>query len=517
MFDILIINGRIVDGSGNPWYYGDVGVSGGKIAAIGKLDPAVAAKVIDAEGQVVCPGFIDVHVHSDVMLLAEPRHEPKVRQGVTTELLGQDGLSYAPLSPRNLQMMRRYLSGLNGDPDIAWDWTSVGDFLSRFDGKTAVNVAYLIPHCALRVEAMGWANRLPTKVELDEMKKLAAQGMADGAVGFSTGLTYAPGCYSNTKELIEICKVIAQHGGIYVTHLRDYRAGLFEALDEALEIGEKAGIAVHFSHFRGRGRSEQMLAKVDEARERGLDVTIESYPYFVGSGMLQARLPTWVHEGGPEAILEKLSDPEARKRIKEDIHRRSPNWSKVFICGVESESNKNFEGYSIAELSARLDKEPVDFICDLLLEERLAVSHMVFGDDEEEEDVRRIMTHHAHMVGSDSLLIGGKPNPRTYGTYPRYLGRYVRELGILTLEDCIRKMTSLPAQRLGLQDRGLLREGLAADIVIFDPDTVIDKATFEAPRRYPEGILYVLVNGELVVADGQHTGTLPGRALKPLL
>jgi len=299
MFDFIIRGGRIIDGSANPWYYGDIGIRGERIATIGKLDPTQARRVIAADGRVVCPGFIDMHTHSDIMLLANPKHEPKVMQGVTTDLLGLDGLSYAPLSPTNLQMMRRYLSGLNGDPDIAWDWNSVSEFLARFDRQVAINVAYLVPHNALRLEAMGFVDRTATAEELTKMQELMAQGMRDGAVGFSTGLDYFPCRYADEEELTKTCEVVAEYNGVSVWHVRRRDLGLIESIKEVIKIAQKTKVKTHFSHYSvsdlaNRGKSKEILAIVDEGRAKGLDVTFDSYPYIAQSTTPIILLPRWV-------------------------------------------------------------------------------------------------------------------------------------------------------------------------------------------------------------------------------
>jgi len=516
MFDLIIRGGRIIDGSGSPWYYGDVGICGDRIAAIGKLGQAEARRVIEANGRVVCPGFIDMHSHSDIMLLANPKHEPKVMQGVTTDVLGLDGLSYAPLSPANLQMMRRYLSALNGNPDISWDWSSVSEYLARFDRQVAVNVAYLVPHNALRLETMGFVDRAATAKELIKMQELMAQGMQQGAVGFSTGLDYFPGRYSNTEELIEICKAVAEYDGISVWHTRMRDFGLIEAIKEVIKVAEKTKVKVHFSHYAAntpanKGKSKEMLAIVDEARERGLDVTFDSYPYIAASTTMILLLPRWVHEGGPDAILERLRDPKTKERICADIRATSPAWDRAVLACVSTEKNKVYIGKNLLEAANMAGKEVTQFVCDLLLEEELCAGYVNFAGNE--EDMRIIMKHPCHTVCSDGLLVGDKPNPRGWGTFPRFLGVYSRELGLLSMEEMIRHMTSAGAQRLGLTDRGLLKKGLAADLVIFNPESIKDTATFENPRQYPVGIDYVLVNGALVVEKGIHTGVLNGRAL----
>lgn len=516
MFDLMIRGGRIIDGSGSAGYLGDVGIQDVRIAAAGRLDPSQAGRIIDASGLAVCPGFIDMHTHSDIIMLAHPRHEAKVMQGVTTDLLGLDGLSYAPLSPDNLRMMRQYLSGLNGNPNIAWAWNSVAEFLARFDRKVAINVSYLVPHNALRLETMGFVDRTATADELSQMQALMAQGIREGAVGFSTGLDYFPCRYADEEELVKISEVVAEHNGISVWHVRKSDLGLIESIKEVIRIAERTGVKTHISHFsvsfpNNEGKSVEMLALVDEARARGIDLTFDSYPYIAQSTLLLVFLPRWAHEGGPEAILDRLSQAETRERICTEIRTLNVPWDKVILTCVPSEKNGIYVGKSIHEAAKMAGREVVEFACDLLREEELAVGHLsLLGN---EEDMQRIMKHTCHMAGSDGILVGDKPNPRAWGTFPRFIARYSRELGVLSLEEIIRHMTSAPAQRLGLKDRGLVKEGYFADLVIFNPETIADKATFEKPKQYPEGIDYVLVNGAVVVEKGKHTGALKGRVL----
>jgi len=513
MFDLIVRGGRIIDGSGSPWYYADVGIRGDRIAAIGKLDQAEARRIIEANDRVVCPGFIDMHSHSDVMLLANPKHEPKVMQGVTTDTLGLDGMSYAPLSPVNLQMMRRYLSGLNGNPDIVWDWSSVSEYLARFDHRVAINVVYLVPHNALRLGAMDFVDRVATAEELTKMRELMVQGIREGAVGFSTGLDYFPGRYSNTEELIKICEVVAEHDGVSVWHVRTRDIGLIEAIREVIRVAEKTNVKVHFSHYSVNlinwGKSKEMLDIVNEARERGLDVSFDSYPYIAGSSTMILLLPRWVHEGGPDAILKRLRQPKIKERICADM--RTLPWNRFVLASVSTERNKIYVGKNLLEGANMAGKEVTEFVCDLMLEEELDAAYVSFVGNE--EDIRIIMKDPCHMACSDGLLIGDKPHPRAWGAFARYLRVYSRELGLLRMEEMVCHMTAAPAARLGLADRGLVKEGLAADLVVFNPQTVIDKATFDEPKKYPAGIDYVLVNGAVVVDEGKHTGVLNGRAL----
>lgn len=519
MFDLLFRNARVVDGSGSPWYRADLAVDGDRIAAIGRLDGAEARRVIDCRDRVLAPGFVDMHAHSDLILLTEPRHEAKIFQGVTTDLLGQDGLSYAPTSPEKLPLLRRLLGGLNGDPDIAWDWASVADFLARFDGRTSPNVAYLIPLCAVRAEVMGFEARPATAGEIARMRSLIAAGMQDGAVGLSTGLTYPINAWTTTDELVELCREVARYGGIYVTHMR-YTLGdsLHEPIVEAIEIGERAGLPTHISHFKGaRGGVRDVagaLGLVDAARARGLDVTLDAYQYNAGSTMLQASLPMWVHEDGPELALERLSDPRVRDRLRAELAARPPRWSEYTVASVGSAGNAGLEGRTIDALIAESGRDQVDWVCDLLLDEQLKVCCRQ-TDGQTDEDIIPVLQHPAQMIGSDGIHLGSALHRRTYGTFARVLGRYVRDLGALRLEEAVRKMTAAPAARIGLRDRGMLRPGLVADLAVFDPATVAERATWEQPRQLAAGFSEVTVNGQLVLDGGRHTGALAGRALRP--
>jgi N-acyl-D-amino-acid deacylase len=450
------------------------------------------------------------------MLLNHPEHEVKLRQGVTTDALGMDGLSYAPTTPTNLEQLLTYLKALNGAPPPGVSWGSVADFLGLFDGRVSCNVVYFVPHAAIRLEAMGWAARRPTAAELNRMRELAQQGMRDGAFGFATGLTYPPGAYSDTEELVGVCESIRDRGGFYMTHAR-YSLGdrLLDPFREAISIGQRAGVPVHISHYHNPvdGMGERMVALVDEGRNHGVDVTFDQYPYAAASTLLHSLLPYWVHAGGPGALLQRIQDPQIREQIGDSV---DPQWGMTLdhyiFSHIGSAQNQEWEGRSLVDLAHARSQSMVDAICDLLIEENLEVAFVARTGNP--DNIRTILQHPAQMVGSDGLLTGGMPNPRTYGTFPYVLGQFAREEGLLRLEDAVRKMTSAPAQRLGLPDRGIIRDGMKADLVLFDPDRVAALATFEQPRQYPQGIDYVVVNGQLVIDAGQHTGKLPGRALR---
>lgn len=523
MHDLLIRGGRLVDGSGNPWRHADVAIDGDRISATGRLRDARARRIVAADGLVVAPGFIDLHAHSDLALLDAPDLLPKVMQGVTTELIGQDGLSYAPTTAEALPLMRELIAGINGNPAIAGDWTTVAEFLARIEAaRPAVNVAHLVPHGTVRVSVMGMADRHATERELGAMATLVRQGMVDGAFGLSSGLTYAPARWSDTAELVALCRVVAEYEGIYVTHHRDYGDELEASILEALEIGREAAVPVHFSHFHVSGRARRgdaprFLGLIDAARAAHRDVTLDSYPYLAGSTFLGAFLPGWAQAGSPAEILARLRDPETRARIAGELGARpafsiAVEWTDLVVAGVTTERNQVHEGGTVAAAADARHQTAGEFVCELLAEESLGVTVLVFMGDE--DNVRSVMQHPTHTVGTDAILVGGSPHPRAYGTYPTYLGRYVRELGVLRLEEAIRHMTSAAAARLGLADRGLLRPGLAADVVVFDPDRIGSPATYADPKRFPLGLPYVIVNGVPVKWADEPTGERPGGVLR---
>ncbi len=517
MVDLLFANGTVIDGTGSTGYRASVAVTGDTIQVInGDTSAVEAGRRIDASGYVICPGFIDMHSHSDLKLLTDPDHHPKIRQGVTTEALGMDGLSYAPTTPRALEQLLVYLAAVNGaPPDVRW--SSVADFLALFDGNSTCNVVHMVPHAAIRVAAMGWSSRLPTNAELQTMRDLTRQGMRDGAFGFTTGLTYAPGAYSDTSELAAIAAVAAEEGGFYCTHAR-YTLGdrLLDPFREALEIGRRSGAPVHISHYHSpvAGLGAQMTALVDEARNRGQDVTFDQYPYPAASTILHSLLPYWVHAGGPQALMTRLADTNVRDLM---VRAVEPQWGgqtldNYIFAHIASDKNKEWEGRSLEELADHRGGRMVDAVCDLLLEEDLQVAFVARTGNL--ENIREIASHPAQMIGTDAILTGGRPNPRTYGTYPYVLAQFVRGEGLFSIEDAICKMTGAPAQRLGLSDRGVIRDGAKADLVLFDPSGVDTPATFEDPLQFPVGIDYVAVNGALVIDNGRHTGARPGRALR---
>ena len=519
MFDLVINNGRVVDGSGNPWYKVNLGISNGRIEFMDKTG-AEGETTIDAEGLVVAPGFIDAHSHSDLMLMAEPDALPKVMQGITTEVIGQDGLGEAPINDDMLEDWRRYLSGLNGDPDINWSWRSFGEYLEALNSaRPATNVVALVGHGNLRHLAMGMENRAPTPSELDEMRRLITESMREGAFGLSTGLIYPPCVYCDTLELIELCKVTSEYGGVFVVHMRNEGSRLLESIDEVMEVGRASGCPVHISHFKASGEQnwgkvEEGLKKLEDSRSEGVDVTVDQYPYVAGSTFLSSLLPVWAHEGGTDKMLERLQDGAMRKSIAEEMVEKGRGqdwgWGNVLITSVKTKENKPFEGGTLEEIAMKKGHPPLEALFDIILEEENAATMVSFSMSE--DDVRTVMRSPLQMVCTDGIILG-KPHPRAYGSFPRILGRYVKE-GVLGLEEAVRKMTSLPAQSFRLYERGLLRPGMWADITIFDPNTIIDTATYKDSIRFPKGIEHVIVNGELIVYKGEHTQVRAGSVLR---
>ncbi|MCD2464717.1 D-aminoacylase [Streptomyces sp. MBT42] len=521
--DLVFRDAEVVDGTGGASYRADVAIDGGRIAAIVKEGAAAgcqrptARRVVDAEGLVLSPGFIDMHAHSDLALLRDPDHSAKAAQGVTLEVLGQDGLSYAPVDDRTLAEVRRAITGWNGSgDDIDFDWRTVGEYLDRLDRGIAVNAAYLIPQGTVRMYAVGWDDRPATESELDHMRRLVAEGMEQGAVGMSSGLTYTPGMYAKDAELTELCRVVAGYGGYYCPHHRSYGAGALEAYEEMVRLTRDAGCALHLAHATmnfgvNEGRAPELLALLDEALDAGSDISLDTYPYTPGCTTLVAVLPSWASEGGPEAVLARLRDDGTAERIRHHLevigsdgcHGVSVDWDTIEISGVSEGTLTDWVGRRVdGWATARR----------LLLEDRLGTT--ILQHVGHEENVRTIMRHRVHTGGSDGILQGLKPHPRAYGTFPQYLGRYVRELGVLTLEDCVAHLTSRPAARLGLTDRGLVREGHRADLVLFDPETVGAGATYASPRTLPTGIPHVLVDGVFVMEDGRRTSALAGRSVR---
>lgn len=522
--DLVFRDARVIDGSGAAGYRADVGVSGGRIAEIrreggggGGGGRLTGRRLVDAGGLALAPGFIDMHAHSDLALLSDPAHQAKAAQGVTLEVLGQDGLSYAPVDDRTLAQVRTQITGWNGDgADVDFDWRSVGGYLDRLDRGVAVNAAYLVPQGTVRMLALGWEDRPASGGELRRMKELVAEGLEQGAVGMSSGLTYTPGMYASDAELTELCRVVAAYGGYYCPHHRSYGAGALRAYAEMVALAREAGCALHLAHAtmnfaENEGRAPELLALLDAALDAGADISLDSYPYLPGSTTLAAMLPSWATEGGPQATLARLRDDAAAARIRREMevdgadgsHGVPVDWSAIEIAGVGDPA-----------LAGQVGRRLPDFATArrLLLADGLGTT--ILQHVGHEENVRAIMRHRVHTGGSDGILRGAKPHPRAYGTFPEYLGRYVRELGVLSLEECVAHLTSRPAARLRLADRGLVRAGFRADLVLFDPATVAAGAGFDRPRTLPTGIPHVLIDGRFVIEDGRRTSVLAGRSVR---
>ncbi|MEV5639886.1 D-aminoacylase [Streptomyces flaveolus] len=532
MEELVIRDAEVVDGTGEPSYRADVVVDGGRIVSIVQEAAAAgcqrprARRELDAEGLVLAPGFIDMHAHSDLALLRDPDHSAKAAQGVTLEVLGQDGLSYAPVDDRTLGEVRRAIAGWNGPgDDVDFDWRSVGEYLDRLDRGIAVNAAYLIPQGTVRALAVGWEDREATPAELERMRRLVAEGMEQGAVGMSSGLTYTPGMYAKDAELTELCRVVASYGGYYCPHHRSYGAGALQAYEEMVELTREAGCPLHLAHATmnfgvNKGRAPELLTLLDDALATGADITLDTYPYTPGCTTLVALLPSWASEGGPEQILKRLADDETAERIRHHMERIGSDgchgvpveWETIEISGVSDPALGEYVGRTVLESAGLRGETPWAVVRRLLLADRLAPT--ILQHVGHEENVRAIMRHRVHTGGSDGILQGSKPHPRAYGTFPHYLGHYVRELGVLSLEECVAHLTARPAARLRLPDRGRIREGYRADLVLFDPATVAAGSTYEEPRRLPTGIPYVLVDGRFVMEDGHRTDVLAGRSVR---
>ena len=525
---IVFSGGTIVDGLGGPPRRGDVLVEGDRIARVtdGSV-PLDSDRRVAIDGRVIAPGFIDMHTHSDLQILVNPDHTSRLSQGVTSEVLGQDGLSYAPVDDATLRELRSQIRGWNDDPPgFDWNWRSVADYLKRLDGNTATNPAYLVPHGNLRLLVMGNAPRFATDAEIEAMKALLRVGMEEGGVGLSTGLTYVPAMYASTEELVELCKVVAEYGGFYCPHHRNYGSDALGGYRECFDIARRSGVALHLAHTHlsyapNRGRLPELMAMINGAIADGIDVSFDSYPYLAGMTTLLSQLPGWALAGTAEEQMARLNLPADRARIIEALNVTGSdgaqgltvNWPAVHVVGVPGAPELAWvmEG-SLAEAAAKVGKEPAAFALDLLIATDRAASCVFFIGFE--EHVRALMQHPAHTVGSDGILVGERPHPRSWGTFPRMLETYVREEKVLTLQECVRHMTSSAANRLRLPDRGRIVEGALADLVVFDPDTVSATATYEHPRQAATGIFHVLVNGVFAVEDGRVTGRRTGRVLR---
>lgn len=521
-YDLLITGGSIFDGSGNPGIDGDVAIKRDMIVKIERhIDKRTARQVIDASGYAVTPGFIDPHSHTDFELLVNPKAESKIRQGITTEIGGNCGFSLFPPSDVNRSYLKKKY-------DIAMDWENVTEFFDLLTRRgIALNYGSLIGHSDLRGNVMGSADRPPTPEELDKMKVLLEEHLEAGVFGLSSGLIYTPGCFAHMNELIELCRIVAIHNGVYSTHMRDEGDKILEAVEEAIGIAKESKVSLQISHLkmaypRNWPKVHAILSRISEVERENIKILADRYPYVATSTLLSVFIPPWLKQGTTEEYIDRLKDPSLRPQIYDYIRKqeeRIGSWDSIRISSVLTEDNKQFIGKSILKTALELQKDPADLIIDLLIEEEDQVEMINFSLNE--DNFRQIILHPLVVIGSDGWALSpygslaeGKPHPRSYGTFPRMLGRYVREEKIMTLGEAIQKMTSLTASKFGLKWRGWLREGFYADIVIFDPEKVIDRATWEEPHQYPEGIHYVIVNGQVVIDRGNHTGLLPGRVLK---
>lgn len=533
----LITNAVLVDGTGADRRPADVLLDGPVIAAIADAGSLAAAgtgagRAIDATGLVLSPGFIDMHAHSDLQILINRDHYAKLSQGVTTELLGQDGLSYAPVDDVTLAGVREKIAGWNDNPaDFDWNWRTAGEYLDRLDrkdsdgGRIATNAAFLVPQGTVRALVMGFAEGDPTPEQQERMEDVIRTAMEEGAVGMSSGLTYTPGMYANTEELAGLCRTVGELGGFYAPHHRSYGKGALGAYAEMIGLSRDTGCALHLSHAtmnfaENKGRAGELLDLIDAALDEGVDITLDTYPYLPGATTLSAILPSWASSGGTSATLARLSDPDALAKIRENVeiygsdgcHGVVAAWGTLEISGVQNPALSGHVGKTIAGIAAETGADPFDVFARILRDDRLGTG--ILQHVGHEENVQAIMKHRTHTGGSDGLLVGSKPHPRAWGTFPRYLGHYCRDLGLLSLEETVHHLSGRPAARLRLDRRGIVHEGYAADLVLFDPKTVRDEATFEKPRQPAAGIHYVFVNGTAAIDCGQPTGARTGRALR---
>ena len=529
-FDTLIVNGTVVDGTGGPARRADVGISRGRIAAIGDLAGQQAARRIDASGHVVAPGFIDAHSHSDVTLLEDPGGESKVHQGVTTEVTGNCAYSPFPCGDAGPAGLQRALgSTLRGGDE--WDWTTLDGWADSVESRgVSSGRGPLAGPAALRVSVGTIDDRSPTPDQLAGMKRLAAEAVEQGAFGMTTGLTYSPSCFADVDEIVALVDAIRGYeGAFYASHARIWAGWHCKAMEELVEVGRRSGIGVHSSHLaiidpRHHGRAEEMIGIVDRARAEGIDATADVYPYTAAGTSLAALIPDWMSEGGVDGLLMRLRQPDLRQRARREMEggwfRGLPwDWDSLVLSHVFTDANRGLVGLSLARIAELRGADPMDTLLDLIDEEDNHVG--VVAHNRTEADMRVFLAHPQSMIGSDGMAISptgrwsvDMPHPRFYGTYPRILGRYVRDEPVVSLETAVYKMSGFPAARVGIRDRGRAEEGLVADLVVFDPDTVIDCSSFEDPHNLADGVAHVLVNGEAVVSDGVHTGARPGRVLR---
>ena len=527
MFDALVIGGQLIDGTGSPAIRSDVGIKDDRVAAIGDLSAASAARIIDATGLTVSPGFIDTHCHSDGILLQDGQHAMGIRQGVTTEIITPDGIGYALLPADKYKEVRWYNAGVLGLPPEDLDFSSVETARKNYDRRTACNVAMFLGHGALRMNVIGMRDAPMIGADLEQAKRLLLESLEQGACGFSTGLSYYPNSWSDSEELVELCKVAAKFGMPFSIHTRTaYRERGYHngGIEDALEIGKRSGVKLHIEHYRtapnNAGQVDQIMEPVERARRDGVDVTLETYPYPTGAGAPLGGLPGWFHEGQPEDMIARLADPDTKALLVTAL-RETPGLGDLagfMWTYLESAANKNLEGMAFPDVAAARGVSIEEMVCDVLREEKLIAGFRGVPTAsvrlwrQVEEDVMDLLAREDFMVGSDSCPVGGMVHPRAYGTFPRIIGRLRRRYGH-PLERVIQRVTQNPAVRFGLKDRGTLEVGKFADVVVFNDETISDQSTFEDPTVHPVGIEYVLVNGEVVVDHERCTGVMAGRAV----
>jgi len=522
-FDLIVRGGMVLDGTGSPAFSGDLGIRNGTILAVGNLEEATAARMIDARGLTVCPGFIDIHSHVDLELFRDPRAESKVMQGVTTEVSGMDGDSPAPLGGPNLE---RSLKGFEERFGFACPYRDMDGFLTALErNHSAQNIVMFVGLGTVREVSVGLDDRPPTAEEMEAMKRELVKAVEQGCMGVSSGLEYTPGSFATTEELSELMRIVPERSRIYATHMRNEDDAVLEAIDEALTIARRSGSSLQVSHLKAQNRrnwpkQQRALAMLESARREGLDVHADRYPYVAFSTGLTNLFPIWSREGGTEAFLERLTDPASRGHIREYVERKVRglgSWDAVMISSVRLEDDKQFQGRTMQEICYAASADPFEFAVELLQREKGSVGMVGFGMNE--EGTEKVLAWRHTMVASDGGAYSpsrptSAPHPRSYGTFPRAIALYQRERNITTLPEMVRKMSGLPAEKLGLRDRGRLAPRLAADLVVFDYGSIRDRATFENPHQFPEGIFYVIVNGVPVVDGGEQTSALPGQVLR---
>ncbi len=538
MFDLKIVNGTIVDGTGAARFQADLAINGEKIVAIGDLKNEDAKVTIDATGKMVSPGFIDFHTHSDLSILYDKYSRARIHSGVTTDVVANCGIGVAPIRDSRKDELIKYLStriiGTIPAP-LELHWNTMEEYFDYVEkSTTAVNIVAYCAQGPVRIDEMGFAKGDATPEQLEHMKAEVAKAMEAGCIGLTTGLVYLPGSYTSKEELAELCSAMKPYGGFYCTHMRDEGDGVLDAIDEAIYIAKTAGVPLHISHLKVMGEKnfgtiDKVFEKINNARAEGLDVTFDAYPYNAGMSSLGTLLPTWTFEGGVDKMLERIQIPENQERIKREMQEGIPGWQSFYImtggfkgivlCSVMTEANKKYEGMNVLEVAADRGVDPFQAFFDLLVEEKSKIQMLNLSMSQ--DDVDQVIADPDGMIGSDSmdlsdegLLSIGKPHPRAFGTVGKLFATYVREKGVLTFEQAVRKLTGLPAKRIGFTDRGILKEGNFADIVVFDPETIADTATYTHPQQYPTGIDTVIVNGQIAFHDGKQLDVCAGKMLR---